>query len=144
MNSNQAKNKFQKKIKVLLIAPSMKNVGGQSIQAKHHLDAFAEDENIQIEFVPNNPETPFEHIKFLRTIFTSLKFWFLLFAKISGNDIVHIFSSGTTSYIISTLPPLFASKIFGRKTILHYHTGEAETHLQNWTLTAKPTMKIFD
>jgi glycosyltransferase involved in cell wall biosynthesis len=144
MNSNQADNKSRKKIKVLLVAPSMKNVGGQSIQAKRHLDAFAEDENVQIEFVPNNPETPFENIKFLRTIFTSIKFWLLLFAKIPKNEIIHIFSSGTTSYIISTLPPLFIGKLFGKKTILHYHTGEAETHLQNWKLTAKPTMKLFD
>ena len=144
MKANQTENKSRKKIKVLLIAPSMKNVGGQSIQAKRHLDAFAEDENVKIEFVPNNPETPFENIKILRTVFTSLKFWLSLLKKIPKNDIVHIFSSGTTSYIISTLPPLFVSKIFGRKTILHYHTGEAETHLQNWKLTAKPTMKHFD
>lgn len=144
MKANQTENKTRKKIKILLIAPSMKNVGGQSIQAQRHLDAFTEDENVQIEFVPNNPETPFENIKFLRTIFASFKFWFLLFKKIPKNDVVHIFSSGTTSYIISTLPPLFISKIFGRKTILHYHTGEAETHLQNWKLTAKPTMKFFD
>ncbi len=144
MNSNQVEDKSQKKIRVVLIAPSMKNVGGQSIQAKRHLDAFAADENVQIEFVPNDPETPFQNVKFLRTIFASFKFWLLLFAKIPKNDIVHIFSSGTTSYIISTLPPLFCGKIFGRKTILHYHTGEAETHLQNWKLTAKPTMKLFD
>ena len=69
---------------------------------------------------------------------------FSLFGKIPQTKIVHIFSSGTTSYIISTLPPLFLSKLFGKKTILHYHTGEAETHLQDWKLTAKPTMKRFD
>src|SRR5207237_9641426 len=74
----------------------------------------------------------------------SIKFWLLLMRKIPQNDIVHVFSSGTTSYIISTLPPLLVSKIFGRKTILHYHTGEAETHLKNWKLTARPTMKRFD
>lgn len=144
MNSNQAEDKFQKKIKVLLIAPSMKNVGGQSIQANRQLEAFAEEENVEMKFLANDPETPFENIKFLRTVFTSLKFWFSLLTEIPKNDIVHIFSSGTTSYIISTLPPLFISKLFGRKTILHYHTGEAETHLRDWKLTAQPTMEYFD
>ncbi len=137
-------NDKRRKIKVALVAPSMKNVGGQSIQAKRLIDAFAGDEELQIEFIANDPETPFQNVKFLRTVFTSIKFWLLLFKTISQTDIVHVFSSGTTSYIISTLPPLFVAKLFGRKTILHYHTGEAETHLKNWRLTAKPTMKLFD
>ncbi len=133
-----------RKIKIALVAPSMKNVGGQSIQAKSLLNAFSGDETIELIFIPNNPETTFEKIKFLRTIFTSIKFWFSLFARIPETDIVHIFSSGTTSYIISTVPPLFIAKLFGKKTILNYHTGEAETHLKNWRLTAKPTMRMFD
>jgi glycosyltransferase involved in cell wall biosynthesis len=132
------------KIKVLLVAPSMKIVGGQSIQAQRLLDTFARDEKIEIEFVPNNPETPFQNIKFLRTIAASIKFWLALFRKIPQTNIVHVFSSGTTSYIISTLPPLFIGKLFGRKTILNYHNGAAEGHLKNWKLTAKPTMKRFD
>lgn len=132
------------KIKVLLVAPSMKIVGGQSIQAKRLLDAFAGDEKIQFEFVPNNPETIFQNVKFLRTIFASIKFWCLLFGKIPRADIVQIFSSGTTSYIISTLPPLLVAKIFGKKTILNYHNGAAEEHLKNWKRTAKPTMKRFE
>ncbi|MGI8640131.1 MAG: glycosyltransferase family 4 protein [Pyrinomonadaceae bacterium] len=136
--------KLKKKIKVALVAPSMKNVGGQSIQAKRLLDAFENDEKIDIEFIENNPETFFETVKFLRTIFSSIKFYYLLLANLSKSEVVHIFSSGTTSYIISTLPPLFAAKIFGKKTILHYHTGEAEEHLKNWKMTAKPTMEMFD
>ncbi|HEY0427333.1 MAG TPA: glycosyltransferase family 4 protein [Pyrinomonadaceae bacterium] len=132
------------KIKVSLVAPSMKIVGGQSIQAKRLIDAFAADDEIELEFVPNNPEAPFQNVKFLRTIALSIKFWLLLFRKIPKTDVVHVFSSGTTSYIISTLPPLFTAKLFGKKTILHYHTGEAEAHLENWKLTARPTMKRFD
>ena len=132
------------KIKVALVAPSPKIIGGQSIQAKRLFDAFDADENIELLFIPNNPETIFQRVKFIRTIFTSIKFWRLLFIKIPKTKIVHIFSSGTTSYIISTLPPLFIAKLFRKKTILHYHTGEAETHLKNWKLTAAPTMKRFD
>ncbi len=137
-------NDTRRKIKIALVAPSMRNVGGQSIQAKRLIDAFANNEDLCVEFVPNDPQTSFQNIKFFRTFFASIKFWFTLLRKIPRADIVHVFSSGTTSYIISTLPPLFAAKLFGRKTILHYHTGEAETHLRDWKLTAKPTMKRFD
>jgi glycosyltransferase involved in cell wall biosynthesis len=140
----EMENESAQKIKVALVAPSMKNVGGQSIQAKRLLDAFSGNETVELIFIPNNPETAFQKVKFLRTIFTSVKFWFSLFARIPQTDAVHIFSSGTTSYIISTLPPLFIAKLYGKKTILHYHTGEAETHLRNWRVTAKPTMRMFD
>ncbi len=137
-------NETPQKIKIALVAPSMKNVGGQSIQAKRLLDAFSGNKTLELIFIPNNPESVFQTVKILRTIFTSIKFWFSLFAEIPKVDAVHIFSSGTTSYIISTLPPLVVSKLFGKKTILNYHTGEAETHLKNWRLTAKPTMRMFD
>ena len=144
MNANLTKNSNSQKVKVALIAPSMRNVGGQSVQAQRLRDAFANDEQIELEFIPNNPTTPLQNVKFFRTIFSSIRFWYLLLKKIPAADIVHIFSSGTTSYIISTLPPLVAAKIFGKKTILNYHTGEAEEHLSKWKRTAKPTMKKFD
>lgn len=136
--------KKEQKIKVLVIAPSMRLVGGQSIQAARLIDAFADNEKIEMRFLPNNPESSFQNVKILRTLAASLKFWRLLFKHIPQTDIVHIFSSGTTSYLISTLPPLFVAKLFGKKTILNYHTGEAEEHLKNWKLTARPTMKRFD
>jgi L-malate glycosyltransferase len=137
-------NKHAEKLKIALVAPSMKNVGGQSIQAQRLLDRFSADQKIELVFVPNDPETVFQNVKFLRTIFASFKFWLLLLGAIPKTKIVHVFSSGTTSYIISTLPALFLAKLFGRKTILHYHTGEAEKHLRDWKLTAKPTIKMFD
>lgn len=132
------------KKKILIVATSMDVIGGQSIQAKRLLDAFADDNEIELGFVPNNPQNAFQNIKFLRTIFTSLKFWWLLLKNISKYDVVQVFSSATTGYLIATLPPLFISKFFRKKVILNYHSGEAEEHIKNWKLTAKPTMKMFD
>jgi L-malate glycosyltransferase len=134
----------KQKIKVVLAAPSMRQIGGQSIQANRLLEAFADSENIDFFFVPNNPETAFQNIKFLRTIFASLKFFRLLSAHIREADIVHIFSSATSGYIIATLPPLLFAKVYGKKTILHYHSGELEEHLKRWKFTALPTIKMFD
>lgn len=132
------------KKKILIVATSMDVIGGQSIQAKRLLDAFADDKEIELGFVPNNPRTVFQNIRFIRTIFTSLKFWWLLLKNIPKYDAVQVFSSATTGYLIATLPPLFISKIFRKKVILNYHSGEAEKHINTWRLTAKPTMKIFD
>lgn len=133
-----------KKIKVLIISPSMRVIGGQSIQSDRLQKTFETDEKIELKFLPNDPKNIFQNIKILRTVFTSLKFWWLLLTGIYKCDIVHIFSSGGTSYLISTLPPLLFAKIFGVKAVLNYHSGELETHIENWKKTALPTMKMFD
>lgn len=138
------KNSSQRKIKIALIAPSTRQLGGQSIQAQRLVDAFGGDAEIELDFIPNNPSAFGQNVKILRTLSVSLKFWLSLLTRIKRADLVHVFSSGTTSYIISTLPPLAAAKMFGKKIILHYHTGEAEEHLRDWKRSALPTMRKFD
>ena len=135
--------KSDKKTKVALVAPSLPVIGGQSIQARSLFDAFQNDDKNELTFIPNNPKNFGQKIRFVRTLTTSLTFWVSLFRMLRNVDIVHIFSSGTTSYVISTLPPLLIAKFYGKKTILHYHTGEAETHLKNWRKSVQ-TMRYFD
>ena len=137
-------NKNPTKVKVLIVAASMRVIGGQSIQAKRLLDAFANNAEIEMDFLPNNPETVFQNIKYLRTIFASLKFWWSLLTRVYKFDAVQVFSSATTGYIIATLPPLIFSKLYGTKVILNYHSGELENHIVNWQKTALPTMRKFD
>lgn len=138
------KNNADEKIIIALVAPSTRQLGGQSIQAQSLVNAFASDREIEFDFIPNNPAAFGHNVKYFRTVSTSLKFWSSLLRRIKQADLVHVFSSGTTSYLISTLPPLVAAKMFGVKIILHYHTGEAEEHLRDWKLTAAPTMRKFD
>jgi hypothetical protein len=132
------------KVKILIVATSMREIGGQSIQAKRLIDAFADDENVELSFIPNNPETFFQNIKFLRTIFASLKFWWSLLTNVYKFDVVQVFSSGMTGYIIATLPPLLFSKIYGNKVVLNYHSGELEKHIEKWKKTSLSTMRKFD
>src|SRR5215213_6047161 len=138
------KNTNSKKVKVLIVATSMRVIGGQSIQAKRLTDAFENDSEVEMRFLPNNPETVFQRIKYLRTIFASLKFWWSLVTNVYKSDVVQVFSSATTGYIIATLPPLVAAKLYGKKTVLNYHSGELENHIKNWRRTALPTMRKFD
>ena len=136
--------KSAQKVKVLIVATSMRVIGGQSIQAKRLLDAFEADVQIEMHFLPNNPETLFQRVKYLRTIFASLKFWWSLLLNVYRFDVVQVFSSATTGYIIATLPPLVVSKIYRRKVVLNYHSGELADHIRNWRRTALPTMRKFD
>lgn len=136
------------KLKIALTAPSLRELGGQSIQADRLIKAFENDENIELFLIPNNPKLEnfsfLQNIPLVRTIFTSLEYWGLLLKHGRKADIIQVASSGETGYIVASLPPLIFAKIFGKKTLLNYHHGGLAEHIENWKLTAKPTMKMFD
>lgn len=142
------KNKTAEKIKVLFVAPSMRAIGGQSVQAKHLLEAFENDEEVEMEFLPIDPKLNvfgfLQNIKYARTVVTSIKYWRLLFEKVRKSDFVLVSSAAMSGYTISTLPPLFAAKFYGKKVVLNYHSGEAEHHIKTAKRTALPSMKKFD
>ncbi len=133
-----------RKTRVLIVATSPEIIGGQSIQARRLLEAFDGDEAIELAFLPNDPATPFRRIKYLRTILASLRFWFSLVLKIPQFDVVHVFSSAMTGYVIATLPPLLIARIFGVSSVLNYHSGELREHIEHWPATALPSMRRFD
>lgn len=132
------------KIRVLVVAPSLREIGGQSVQARRIIDSFAGDKDVEVGFVPTDPESIFGGISYLRTIFKSMRYWRLLLSRARECDIVHVFSAGTTSYLISTLPALIAARLRGRKTVLNYHDGRLQEHLDKWPRTSAPTMRRFD
>lgn len=135
-------------IKVLLAAPSLHIIGGQSRQAVRLMDLFRDDPNVRITFLPHNPQLPgvlgwLQRIKYLRTVLTTITYCLLLLIRIPGNDIVHIFSASYYSYLFCVAPAILVGKLYGKKVILNYRSGEAEDHLQNWR-TAIPTIKMAD
>ncbi|MCS6873988.1 MAG: glycosyltransferase family 4 protein [Pyrinomonadaceae bacterium] len=131
------------KIKILIVAPSMRNFGGQSIQAKNLIDAFKNDETFDLELVENDPTT-FLQIKYLRTLAKSVKFWLKLIKKIPKSDLVHVSSAAKSGYLVATIPPFIISKLFRKPVLLHYHSGELEEHIKKWKMTSLPVMRRFE
>ena len=135
-------------IKVLLAAPSLQIIGGQSRQAVRLMDLFRDDPSVRITFLPHNPQLPgvlgwLQRIKYMRTALTTIAYCLLLLFRIPGHDIVHIFSASYYSYLFCVAPAILVGKLYGKKVILNYRSGEAEDHLQNWR-TAIPTIKMAD
>jgi glycosyltransferase involved in cell wall biosynthesis len=135
-------------IKVLLAAPSLQIIGGQSRQAVRLMDLFRDDPSVRITFLPHNPQLPgvlgwLQRIKYMRTVLTTIAYCLLLLFRIPGHDIVHIFSASYYSYLFCVAPAILVGKLYGKKVILNYRSGEAEDHLQNWR-TAIPTIKMAD
>ncbi|MGD0013334.1 MAG: glycosyltransferase family 4 protein, partial [Bryobacteraceae bacterium] len=56
-------------------------------------------------------------------------------------DIVHVFSASYWSYTLWSLPAMICGRLFGKKVVLNYRSGEAEDHLANWR-SALPTLRL--
>jgi L-malate glycosyltransferase len=131
--------------RVLLIAPSLDIVGGQSVQASRLLAFFRKIPWLEVKFHPINAKLPrpLESIRFLRTVLRSLIYVPSVLAKAWRADVVHVFTASFYSYNLWTLPALVCAKLYRKKIVVHYHDGQAEQHLKYWP-TAVPTMRRMD
>src|SRR5579875_511604 len=119
------------KVRVLLIAPSLRITGGQAVQARFLLDALGKEPSISMHFQAIDPRFrgPFaalKRIKYVRTALAWAVYNVILLARIWRYDAVHVFSAGYTSYMLWTIPALFISKLYRKPFILHYHDGQGE------------------
>ena len=134
-----------KRLRVLLAAPSLDILGGQSRQAVRLMEGLKREPDLEIGFVPHNPRLPgvlrsLQAIKYVRTVVTTLYYIVLLLLRVPRYDIIHIFCASYYSYSLCAIPALFIVRLFGKKSILNYRSGEAEDHLENWR-TAVPTIR---
>ena len=139
-------------LRVALVAPSMKILGGQAVQAERLLRGWADDPDVRTWLVPTNPSPPrlfsaAAGVKYARTVVTQLTFWPLLVREIRSADIVHSFSASYSSYVLSTLPAMIVGRLVRRPVLVHYHSGEAPDHLARswlarWTLARLPQLIV--
>lgn len=144
MPPRDAKNR----LRVLIVAPSLDILGGQSRQAVRLMDGLRKEPDLEIGFLPHNPRLPgilrsLQRVKYVRTIATTLFYVILLLWHVRRYDIIHIFCASYYSYSLAAIPALFIARLFGKRSILNYRSGEAADHLENWR-TAVPTVKWAD
>lgn len=137
------------RLRVLVIAPSLDMLGGQSRQAARLIGRLREESSLDVSFLAVNPRLPgvlskLQSVKYVRTVVTTLWYWATLLMQVGKYDILHVFSASYYSYMLSAMPAILVGRLFGKKTILNYRSGEAEDHLQNWRLTAIPVMRLAD
>lgn len=138
----------QKKLRVLIVAPSFAILGGQSVQAARLADRLREEPSLEVGFLPINPRLPgplafLQRIKYVRTVVTSVAYVLSLLARVYKYDVIHVFSASYASFVIAPTPAILIGKLYRRKVLLNYHSGEAEDHLQRWR-SAVPTIKLAD
>jgi L-malate glycosyltransferase len=124
-----------KPLDVVIIGPSERWIGGQGVQAGLLLRHWQNDPAIRVRFIPIDPEMPaplawVRHIPVLRTLVRTPFYLLALWRGTREADIVHIFSASYWSFLLAPLPAWLTARMRGKKTIIHYHSGEARDHLR--------------
>src|SRR4029078_10731990 len=83
-------------------------------------------------------------IKYVRTVVTSIAYIWSLIWRVHKYDVIHVFSASYFSFVLAPTPAILIGKLYRRKVLLNYHSGEAEDHLQRWQRTAIPTIRLVD
>jgi glycosyltransferase involved in cell wall biosynthesis len=125
------------RLRVCIVAPSLRYVGGQSVQADLLLRHWQNDPEIDISFLAVDPPLPralawAESIPGLRTILREPIYFWHLWRGLHDVDIAHIFSASYWSFLLAPAPASFFTKMRGGKTVINYHSGEARDHLQRF------------
>ena len=123
------------RVRVALVAPSLRYVGGQSVQADLLIQNWKDDPEVDASFVPVDPRFPFgvgwvQGVPFLRTIIRQPLYLLTLWRGLKSADVVHIFSASYSSFLLAPLPAWFLARLRGKKTLINYHSGECRDHLQ--------------
>lgn len=139
----------QRRLRVLIVAPSLGILGGQAVQAARLLARFREEPSLEVSFLPINPRLPgllgkLQDIKYVRTIVTSLAYVALLLWRVRSFDVIHVFSASYFSFVLAPTPAILIAKLYGKKLVLNYRSGQAEDHLKRWRRTAVPTIRLVD
>jgi L-malate glycosyltransferase len=149
MMKDQGNTGIQGTTRVLIVGPSFDILGGQAVQAERLLEKLSQEASLEVGFLPINPRLPgplqqLQKIKYVRTILTSIAYVSSLLLRVYKYDVLHVFSASYFSFVLAPTPAILIGKLYGRKVLLNYHSGEAEDHLRRWRKTAIPTIRLAD
>jgi glycosyltransferase involved in cell wall biosynthesis len=132
---------------VAFVAPSLRILGGQAVQADRLLSAWRGDPDVRAWLVPVNPTPPAllraaHRIKFVRTIVNELTYLPLLARELWRADVVHVFSASYTSFLLAPLPAMLMARAMGKPVVLNYRSGEAPDHLQRSAIARRTIAQV--
>jgi glycosyltransferase involved in cell wall biosynthesis len=137
-----------KRLRVALVAPTLRFVGGQAVQADLFLRHWNNDPDVDARFIAIDPDFPAglrwaERIPFLRTVIREPIYAMSLWRNLKGVDVAHIFSASYWSFLLAPTPASLIARLRGTKTLINYRSGEARNHLKRFR-SARPVLKSAD
>lgn len=139
--SDSAKQSSPKRVRVCIVAPSLRYIGGQSAQADLLLRHWQNDPDIDPSFLAVDPPLPrvvawADNIPGLRTILREPIYFWHLWRALKDVDVVHMFSASYWSFLLAPAPAAWFAKMRGCRTLINYHSGEARDHLRRFRSAA--------
>src|SRR5438105_5538822 len=139
-------------IRVALMAPSLRNFGGQSVQADLLRRGWESENEIELAFVATDPEFPrwvawVRHVPWVRTVVRLPLYAKAAFLALRRADIAHVFCPAYVSFLLTVVPVFILVKLQGKRLIVHYHSGEAADDLRlsrpaRWMLRRAETVIV--
>jgi glycosyltransferase involved in cell wall biosynthesis len=125
-------------VRVLLIAPSMRIIGGQSVQANRLRHYIGKHPGVELSFLAFDAHLPaaIARLPLIRTVVRCVVYWVILFSRAWRYDVLHVFTASYWSYTLWSIPALLAAKLYRKKIVLNYRDGRAEDHLRHWRSAA--------
>jgi glycosyltransferase involved in cell wall biosynthesis len=133
--------------RIALVAAGREFLGGHDVQARA-LIAGLQAEGCSVNFIPINPPIPralrwLRGIRYLRTLLNQALYLPSL-AALRQADVAHVFSASYWSFLLAPVPAMLLARSFGKRVVLHYHSGEAEDHLAHWGALVHPWLRLAD
>ncbi len=135
--------------RVLIVGPSLRYLGGQAVQAERLMKGLRTIDGLEIEYLVVDPVLPaplawLQRMTFVRTVATSVAYLWSLLQRVPKADTVHAFSASYWSFLLAPVPAMLVGRLFGKRVLLNYHSGEADDHLTRWGWHAKPLIRLAD
>ncbi len=136
------------KLRVAIVAPSLRWTGGQAVQADLLVRHWQNDPAVEVCFIPIDSELPrwlgwVKRIPFLRTVVREPFYLAALWRGLRDVEIAHIFSASYWSFLLAPVPAWLVARLRRKKTLINYRSGEARDHLRGWR-TAVPVLRRAD
>jgi glycosyltransferase involved in cell wall biosynthesis len=131
----RSESSLNSRIRVALIAPSLRYVGGQAVQADLLVQNWSCDRDITATHLLVDPRFPVglrwaEQVPLLRTLLREPQYAWKLWRGLKDVDVAHIFSASYSSFLLAPLPAWLIARVRKKKTLINYRSGEARDHLQ--------------
>jgi glycosyltransferase involved in cell wall biosynthesis/peptidoglycan/xylan/chitin deacetylase (PgdA/CDA1 family) len=129
---------------IAIVGPSLDIVGGQSVQAAALVRGLQQQHGVI--FVPTNPRFPkglgwLRRVPIARTVLNQV-LYILSLRRLGRADVVHVFSASFWSFLLAPVPAMLIARLFRKRVVLNYHSGEAAEHLRKWGLLVHPFIRL--
>jgi glycosyltransferase involved in cell wall biosynthesis len=119
-------------LRVVIVAPRLQHlIGGQEVQAELLLRLWRGDPAVHVSYQASNPALPrwLESIPYLRTLARFPLYLAQLTLGLRNADVVHIFSTAFSGFLISTVPAYCVARALRKKIFVNYRSGLARSHM---------------